>query len=219
MPRLITHKKRLRLSEGVKDDLERFLDLMRPLAEKLGPILIQLPPSFAYNRDASALGEFLGILPSNFQFAVEFRHLSWMRRETWDMLSRHNVAYTIVDEPLLPPELKVTADFAYIRWHGHGSPTWYNYDYKIEELQSWVPRVKTVSEKAKWVFGYFNNPFYWQVMKGDSKWGYPGAVKNLVEMMERLGRATEEQRKALEQITQWTIEQTNKRRFHQQKLP
>ena len=61
MPRLITHKKRLRLDLSVEDDLERFTELMMPLAEKLGPILIQLPPSFTYHRDGQALEEFLEV--------------------------------------------------------------------------------------------------------------------------------------------------------------
>lgn len=203
MPRLITHKKRLRLSQGVEDDTERFLDLMRPLAEKLGPILIQLPPSFEYSRDGSAIEEYLEILPPHFEYAVEFRHLSWMRPETWEMLSRHGVAYTIVDEPLLPPETRVTADFAYIRWHGHGARPWYNYDYGPEELRSWVPKVKAVAEKVRRVYGYFNNHFRWQVAQGEDKWGYPGAVKNAIEMMELLDMATDEQREALRRINHW----------------
>jgi len=116
VPRLITHEKRLRLYRGVREDLDCFLGLMSPLAEKLGPLLIQLPPSFAYDKDAAALEELLEILPSNHEFAVEFRHLSWMKPETFQMLKRYGAAYTIVDEPLLPPETHVTADFAYVRW-------------------------------------------------------------------------------------------------------
>jgi len=208
MPRLITHKKRLRLHLGVEDDLERFLELMRPLAEKLGPILIQLPPSFTINRDGRALEEFLEVLPPNPQFAVEFRHLSWMKPETWEMLRRHGAAYTIVDKPLLPPEVHVTADFSYIRWHGHGSPTWYNYDYGPEELRSWVPKVKEVAEQTRRVYGYFNNHFRWQVARGEQKWGYPGAAKNLVEFLEMLGIATDKQREVLKRIKQWRERRT-----------
>jgi len=72
-----------------------------------------------------------------------------MTPDTWEMLSRHGVAYTIVDEPLLPPDLHVTADFTYIRWHGHGSPTWYSYDYSPEELQSWVAKVREVARQTR----------------------------------------------------------------------
>jgi hypothetical protein len=111
-----------------------------------------------------------------------------------------------VDEPKLPPELHVTTDFAYIRWHGHGTRPWYNYDYSIKELKTWVPKIKEVSEKANVVYAYFNNHFKWQVKKGKSKWGYPGAVKNAIEMLDLLDKATEEQKMILERINKWREE-------------
>lgn len=190
LPRVITHEKWLRLGDGVEDDTERFLDLMQPLAEKLGPILIQLRPRFNYDDHADTLERYLETLPENYEWAVEFRHRSWMRPETWEMLRRHGVAYTIVDEPLLPPEVQVTAEFAYIRWHGHGARPWYNYEYSLEELEEWVPRVKDTSRRAKRVYGYFNNHFN------------ANAVKNAVEMLELLGSATPEQSTALRRIVE-----------------
>ena len=190
LPRVITHEKWLRLEEGVEDDTERFLDLMRPLAEKLGPILIQLRPKFNYDDHAEALERYLETLPGNYEWAVEFRHRSWMRPETWGMLRRHGVAYTIVDEPLLPPEVQVTAEFAYIRWHGRGAHPWYDYDYRPEELEEWAPRVGEVATRARRVYGYFNNHFG------------ANAVKNAVEMLTLLGSATPEQAAALRRIAE-----------------
>ena len=190
LPRLITHEKWLRLEKGVEDDTERFLDLMQPLAEKLGPILIQLRPKFNYDEHAEVLERYLESLPGNYEWAVEFRNSSWMRDETWGMLSRHRAAYAIVDEPLLPPEVHVTADFAYIRWHGRGSRPWYDYDYRPEELEEWVPRVTEVRGKAKRVYGYFNNHFG------------ANAVKNAVEMLALLGSTTPEQAAALRRIAE-----------------
>jgi len=191
LPHLITHDKWLRLEEGVEDDTERFLSLMRPLAEKLGPILIQLQPRFRYDEHAETLGKYLETLPENFEWVVEFRHGSWMRPETWEMLARHGVAYAIVDEPLLPPETHVTANFAYIRWHGRGSHPWYNYDYKTEELGEWIPRVKEVASKSRKVYGYFNNHFG------------ANAVKNAAEMLTMLDSATPEQTAALRKIVEF----------------
>ena len=190
LPRVITHEKWLRLEEGVEEDTERFLDLMRLLAEKLGPILIQLRPKFNYDDHAEALERYLETLPGNYEWAVEFRHRSWMRPETWRMLRRHGVAYTIVDEPLLPPEVQVTAEFAYIRWHGRGARPWYDYDYRPEELEEWAPRVEEVAMRARRVYGYFNNHFG------------ANAVKNAVEMLTLLGSATPEQAAALRRIAE-----------------
>lgn len=191
LPKVITHEKWLRLEEGVEGDLERFLELLRPLAEKLGPILIQLRPKFSFDRNLEDLERFLEVLPENYEWAVEFRHLSWMRDETWRLLRDQGITYTIVDEPLLPPEVEVTADFAYIRWHGHGRCIWYDYEYSEGELEGWVPRVKEVERKAERVYGYFNNHFS------------ANAVKNAIEMLRFLGKATPEQLKALKQIEEF----------------
>jgi uncharacterized protein YecE (DUF72 family) len=183
LPRAITHEKRLDLSQGAESDLVRFLSLMKPLITtgKLGPILIQLPPSYSYEEDFGKLKSFLEVVPDDVRFAVEFRHPSWLRDEVWSLLKSRNVANVIVDEPLLPPETVVTADFAFIRWHGRGTRPWYNYRYTEAELKKWVPKVKEVSSRANKTFGYFNNHFR----------GF--AVENSLKMMGMLGVSTPEQ--------------------------
>jgi uncharacterized protein YecE (DUF72 family) len=117
LPQLITHDKRLDPAKKIENHLLRFLELLNPLkiGGKLGCILIQLPPSFDYQREHINFQAFLEILPEEYEFAVEFRDPSWMREETWKLLKKHNVAFCIVDEPLLPPEIHLTAEFAYFR--------------------------------------------------------------------------------------------------------
>ncbi len=160
LPRIITHEKKLGLKGDVQADLDVFLELMQPLQlnGKLGCLLVQLPPSYEYNPDN--LKAFFEMLSPQFRFAAEFRNLSWMREETWQLLKKHNVAYTNVDEPLLPPEIHVTADFAYFRWHGRGKKPWFNYRYKKEELEPWIPKVKEASKQVRQIYGYFNNHFH-----------------------------------------------------------
>ena len=186
LPQAITHEKRLDLKNGVEGDLIRFLSLMKPLiaAGKMGPVLIQLPPSFSYEGDFERLDGFLGVVPEDVRFAVEFRHPSWLRDDVWKLLRKRNVANTIVDEPLLPPDTVVTADFAFIRWHGRGTRPWYNYRYSPQELESWAPKVKDVSSRVTKTFGYFNNHFR----------GF--AVENSLKMMGLLGKSTPEQDEA-----------------------
>lgn len=191
LPKLITHDKKLDLEQGVEDDLVSFCELLEPLSlnGKLGCILIQLPPKFEFNPEL--LESFFKILPRTVKFAVEFRDLSWMRDETWSLLKKYEVAYTIVDEPLLPPEVEVTSSIAYFRWHGRGSRPWYNYRYKIEELKPWVPKVKEVSQKVEAVYGYFNNHYH----------GY--AVENCLQVLEMLGVLTPEQAKAKQRVEKY----------------
>ena len=181
LPKLITHGKLLSLQEGAEEDLHRFLDLMKPLkdAGQLGPLLIQLPPSFKH--DPSRLEDFFTTLPRDQAFACEFRHPSWLASDTWMILEKYGVAAVVVDEPLLPPDVRVTADFAFIRWHGRGSRPWYNYRYSADELKPWVKKVEEVEKQAKVVYGYFNNHFQ----------GY--AVANCLQMLHLLGRITSKQ--------------------------
>ncbi|HVC27167.1 MAG TPA: DUF72 domain-containing protein [Nitrososphaerales archaeon] len=192
LPKLLTHEKKLDLERGVKEDLFRFLHLMKPLIEegKLGPLLIQLPPSFGYSDGLRKLGGFLDVLPADVSFSVEFRNKSWLgMADALDMLRGHNVAVTTVDEPLLPPDTTTTADFAFVRWHGRGGRPWYNYRYRQDELQGWSKKVEAIATKTKKVYGYFNNHFH----------GF--AVENSLKMMDLLGSASAEQRKLLAQVS------------------
>lgn len=186
LPQAITHEKKLEVRKGAREELYRFLELMKPLIEsrKLGPVLIQLPPSFSFSSDFDKLKGFLSALPEDIRFAVEFRHASWLREEVWSLLRERNVANVIVDEPLLPPDTVVTADFAFIRWHGQGRRPWYNYRYTDGELAGWAPKVKEVVSRVKKTYGYFNNHFR----------GF--AVDNSLKMMSMLGAARPEQEEA-----------------------
>lgn len=188
LPKLITHDKKLNLDQGVDIDLQSFCDLIRPLSlnGKLGCLLIQLPPKYSFN--LKHLESFFEILPKEIRFAVEFRNLSWIDKETWPLLEKYRVAYCNVDEPLLPSEVHVTTDFAYFRWHGHGKNPWFDYRYGIDELEPWIPKLKETSLKVKKVFGYFNNHYH----------GY--AVENCLQVLEMLGVLTPEQEEAKKKV-------------------
>jgi len=196
MPKTLTHEKRLSLELGVKKDLWEFLELLNPLhnAGKLGAILIQLPPSFTYKNDRENLAAFFEILPKEYEFAVEFRNHSWFKDDVWKLLTNHKVAYTVVDEPLLPPEVHVTADFSYIRWHGRGTRPWYDYHYSHQELEQWVPKILDVSKKVEKVYGYFNNHYH----------GY--APENCIEILEMLNIARPEQSHVKEKIVKHNLD-------------
>src|SRR5947209_4365795 len=155
-------------------------------AGKLGPLLLQLPPRLRFQE--APIHRLLDIVPRDFSFALEPRNKTWMRMEPFDLLRATGVAYTIVDAPLLPPDLHVTSAMAYLRWHGHGTDPWYNYRYGEEEIQSWVPRVQQVASQAETVYGFFNNHFH----------GY--APENCLQILRMLGIQTQEQARAIQRI-------------------
>jgi uncharacterized protein YecE (DUF72 family) len=186
LPQVITHDKALGLRKDVSADLTEFLDLMRPLQQggKLGCLLIQLPPKYSYN--PNNLEDFFEMLDPQFCYAVEFRNPSWLvpGTDTFRLLEAHGVAYTVVDEPLLPPEVHLTADFAYFRWHGHGEKIWFDYRYSKEQIDDWAPKIQETATKVKRLYGYFNNHYH----------GY--APENCLQLLERLGQLSPQQKKA-----------------------
>ena len=163
IPQAITHEKKIDFNKGYWEELRPFLDNMQTgLHTMIGPALLQVPPKFS-DKYFKRLEIFLKYWPTDVKLAIEFRDMSWVEQKrlkfTLDLLRQYNVAFCIVDEPLLPPITPITADFAYIRFHGHGLRPWYNYQYSLKELKPWVLKIKKMKENVhlKEIFGYFNN--------------------------------------------------------------
>ncbi len=196
VPQTVTHDRHLDTGRGAEKDLLSFCHLMRPLLDqgKLGPLLLQLPPRLRF--DESSIHRFLDVLPKDFTFALEPRNHTWMTMEAFELLRSTGVAYVIVDEPLLPPDLHVTSSMAYVRWHGHGQEPWYNYRYSEEELRSWVPRLEQVASQAETVYGFFNNHYH----------GY--APENALQTLRMLGVDNAEKSRALQKIERFRSEAT-----------
>ncbi|HEX3718968.1 MAG TPA: DUF72 domain-containing protein [Verrucomicrobiae bacterium] len=148
--RFITHIKRLNELHG---SVNKFFRRVRPLGDKIGPFLWQLPPNF--QKDLSRLNNFLRRLPRDFSHAFEFRHVSWLDSETRGLLKDFNAALVSVSSMKMPADFSVTADFVYIRFHGlSGGP---RHDYTPDELSPWAKHIKEQSAAGRRVFAYFNN--------------------------------------------------------------
>jgi uncharacterized protein YecE (DUF72 family) len=168
VPEIITHQKRLDVNKSVITDFEEFLDKISPLknANKLGAILLQLPPSFTVN-DFKNIEKFLDKLPPGYQYGVEFRHPSWKTEGPWEMLKHYNIAAVMTDSPakenleFLSDVTVTTVDHSFIRFHGRNTKGhyWYNYLYTKEELKPWVEKVKQVKKQTKVLRAYFNNHY------------------------------------------------------------
>ncbi len=149
-PRSITHYKKLR---GIKEDLWRFLHLLKPLRRKIGAILIQLPPSL--HKNGELLGEFLALCPPGWRFVLEFRHESWYDEEIFEMLRHYGVAYCFHDYGRREVPQVSTAEFVYLRLHG--SDGHYRGSYDDATLREWADTIRDALAHHRPAFVYFNN--------------------------------------------------------------
>ena len=160
VPRGITHEKGLAAAHL---DMAEFLAVMRILGEKLGVVLIQLPPTFSVE-NAPALATFLRELPTDLRFAVEFRHISWhqSRTQTADLLRRHAVCWAATEYPRLPRGVTRTADFLYFRLIGqHGAFQRHN-RVRIDRsanLRWWAEHLQSLTGEVNEIYGFFNNDY------------------------------------------------------------
>ncbi len=76
-PRAISHTAQLK---AVSTQTDSFVGVMRALGPRLGPLMLQLPPSFGPPR-LEALREYLAALPGDLEVAVEVRHADWFKKE------------------------------------------------------------------------------------------------------------------------------------------
>ncbi|MBL8208473.1 MAG: DUF72 domain-containing protein, partial [Blastocatellia bacterium] len=167
LPQEITHHNRLQQSEDV---LLRFCERVRGLQEKLALLLIQLPPDFS-PRSLPALEKFLPLLPSDLRFAIEFRDRHWLLDDVGEvvleLLTAHQTALALVDSKwhdratMLELVAQPTAEFAYLRWLGPAELTDYSRVQinRHEEFALWTEAFRTLQQKVKTVYGYFNNHF------------------------------------------------------------
>ena len=107
----ITHFKRLK---GVEEETSYLVETAGVMGDKLGALLVQLPPNFAC--DPARLDAFLGLLPGTMRAALEVRHPSWRNAEVLGLLERRGVALVASETDEAPaPDLARTAPWGYLR--------------------------------------------------------------------------------------------------------
>ena len=172
--RQLTHE----ISRQWQNHAEEFTQAMSPLLKKnvLLSILIQFPESFHYTEQnrfyLAALLKKMEPLPC----VVEFRHREWIKESVFAGLLSRGAGIVFCDMPQLknlPDGFAACTPFigknAYIRLHGRNLSRWYvdsepgeethryDYEYSLQELQSFVPIVKKALSEEKLVQLYFNN--------------------------------------------------------------
>jgi uncharacterized protein YecE (DUF72 family) len=152
------------------------------LRDKLGPMLWQFPPMFAYDR--GRLERFFSLLPRNaavalalarrrdarmtgrsrlsidanrpLRHALEIRHPSFMNAEFISLLKQHGIGLVVADTAGKWPKMfHVTSDFVYVRLHGDVKI--YSSGYSERALASWARRVRAWDREGRDVYVYFDN--------------------------------------------------------------
>lgn len=167
LPRQITHEQRLRDCAEV---LEQFCQRAKELGEKLGSVLIQLPPDFSPH-SWGALESFIPLLPHDMRFAVEFRDQAWVTepvvKQLLRLLSEYKVALALVDGKWIDRDISLalidrqTAPFAYVRWMGLRVLTQFSHVQidRDRELSQWADAFAVLRQRVEVIYGYFNNHY------------------------------------------------------------
>jgi uncharacterized protein YecE (DUF72 family) len=148
--RYLTHVLRLNHPE---EPVRLLVERASELGGKLGPILLQLPPTMRIALDR--LERTLDVFPDRWRVAVEFRHVSWFTDDVRRVLEARRVALCLADRfgPLTP--LWRTADWSYLRFHaGRAAPL---PCYGRQALATWVERLSDQWTPDEDVYVYFNN--------------------------------------------------------------
>ena len=154
LPKQITHTLRLRRSAGALDE---FLEQIGGLGRRLGAVLMQLPPSFAFDRTVAK--RFLTLLRDRFDgvVVIEARHASWFDARA-DALLRDFAVGRVAADPALSEAATLPggdARIAYFRLHG--SPRMYYSSYDDAFLETVAHRMRDAARRSREVWCIFDN--------------------------------------------------------------
>ncbi len=148
--RYLTHIRRLK---DPREPVQRMVERASHLGAKLGPVLVQLPPTLG--PDPGALEEALAAFPAGMRVAVEARHAGWFSVETRGVLERAGAALCLADGGPVEVPLWRTAPWGYVRFHrGRASP---DSCYGTAALRRWAERLARLWSEPEDVYVYFNN--------------------------------------------------------------
>ena len=160
--RYLTHVRKL---HDPAEPVARLLGAASGLGPKLGPILVQLPPTFQADPGLldACLDEFRrawpavrGDGPQVLRIVVEPRHETWWTDEVREILAGHDAALCWadrLDRPVTP--LWRTASWGFLRFHEGTTDPWPRYE--EQALQVWVDRIREAHLSHADVYVYFNN--------------------------------------------------------------
>lgn len=180
IPKAISHNGKLL---EYADRALYFVDILRPLAARLGPLFLQLPPRYSPNL-LGDLEAFLSRMPHDIRLAVEVRHLDWFdsphREALNQLLASHNMARVVIDtrpirslegdqilagssyesllearerKPDVPVFMERTGDFIFLRFISHPDLV-----QNIEFINEWVDYLVPQMQQNADVFIFCHSP-------------------------------------------------------------
>lgn len=153
-PKAVTHEQKLARTGPL---LDAFLAQCTALGDKLGAILVQLPPSLAY--DGRVATRFFGMLRDRWDGAVvvEPRHASWFTPLVADRLAARRVARVAADPARVPEAAESGGDGSTVYYRLHGSPRIYWSSYDAAYLDALAARLERATATARDVWCIFDN--------------------------------------------------------------
>ncbi|MDB5691790.1 MAG: hypothetical protein JWO81_853 [Alphaproteobacteria bacterium] len=147
LPKEITHRRRLVDCEAL---VAQALAEMRPLGARLRILLVQLPPSLAF--DAEATERFLTGLRAHWEggLACEPRHASWFGAEAEALLTRHHAARVAADPPPAEGAEAPGGWPGLVYYRLHGSPAKYRSSYDDGRLETITARIAATGDAPAW---------------------------------------------------------------------
>lgn len=154
VPKDITHKARL---AGSAERLSAFLDEIAGLGDKLGPLLLQLPPGLAFDRPVADM--FFDDLRQRFSGVVvcEPRNATWFGRAAAALLRKFEIGRVGADPASVPAAAKPAAYAGVCYYRLHGSPRVYYSAYASEELTALAARIQKETARGHDVWCIFDN--------------------------------------------------------------
>lgn len=150
MWRQVTHRKALR---DVDTEVADFLKRAAILGDRLGPILIQLPPRLG--ADVERLSGFFASLSGDFEYALEFRNAGWFTEEVYEILRERRIGLCIYHHVRIDCPKVATAPLVYLRFHGESGL--YKGRYTTDHLKAWAKFARECIRGGHHVAAYFNN--------------------------------------------------------------
>jgi len=147
-----THTQRLAVKA---DELRSVIEGVKELGDRLAVLLIQLPPSLAFDRTTAQ--SFFSAVRAVWSGAVvvEPRHTSWAADDATEVLSSASVGRVIADPERCPAAVVASAPLVYYRLHG--SPVVYKSEYSAAVLDEWVGRMRAERMAGRAVWCSFDN--------------------------------------------------------------